>query len=46
MREVTRIYGRLAKEKEPVIAEESKPEKEKTEAETETKAEKKERHNE
>ena len=41
MREVTRIYGRLAKEKEPVIAEESKPEKEKTEAETETKAEKK-----
>ena len=44
MREVTRIYGRLAKEK--VIAEESKPEKEKTEAETETKAEKKERHNE
>ena len=41
MREVTRIYGRLAKEKEPVLSEERKSEKEKTEAETETKAEKK-----
>ena len=41
MREVTRIYGRLAKEKEPVLSEERKSEKEQTEAETETKAEKK-----
>ena len=41
MREVTRIYGRLAKEKEPVLSEDRKSEKEKTEAETETKAEKK-----
>ena len=41
MREVARIYGRLAKEKEPVLSEDRKSEKEKTEAETETKAEKK-----
>ena len=41
MREVTRIYGRLAKEKEPILSEERKSEKEKTEAETETKVEKK-----
>ena len=44
MREVTRIYGRLAKE--PVISEEKETEKEKTVAETDIKAEKKERHNE
>lgn len=41
MREVTRIYGRLAKEKEPILSEDRKSEKEKTEAETETKVEKK-----
>lgn len=41
MREVTRIYGRLAKEKEPIFSEDRKSEKEKTEAETETKVEKK-----
>ena len=41
MREVTRIYGRLAKEKELILSEDRKSEKEKTEAETETKAEKK-----